>query len=188
MTYGLPFTPFSPTLPLPGGHTVSAKQNLLASFSRALFIWSGWNLMWWWNSSSWTPWDSSKGYWKKGNNCCFIDCFKNFNVGMHSDVYESIWFKLGMMIDTVVLYILILVKLTWPWFKVTGMLESKIFCANYLTKCSVDLNWIWKCWDLCDESPHFILSTQYSRERTLLMWLCYLKNPLTFACIQTLTH
>ena len=33
--------------------------------------------------------------------------------GMHSDVYESISFILGMMIDTVVLYVLILVKLTW---------------------------------------------------------------------------
>ena len=31
------------------------------------------------------------------------------NVGVHSDVYESIWFKLGMMIDIIKLYILILI-------------------------------------------------------------------------------
>ena len=33
----------------------------------------------------------------------------NFNVDMHSDVYESIWLKLGVMIETIVLYILILI-------------------------------------------------------------------------------
>ena len=32
----------------------------------------------------------------KGNNCCFTDCVKNFNVGMHPDVY--IWFKFAMTI------------------------------------------------------------------------------------------
>ena len=48
---------------------------------------------------------------KKGNNCCCTDCFKVnfFNVGMHLDMFESIWFKLGMMIDFIALYILILV-------------------------------------------------------------------------------
>ena len=34
---------------------------------------------------------------------------KDFTVGMHSDVYELIWFKLSVMIDTTELYILILV-------------------------------------------------------------------------------
>ena len=28
-------------------------------------------------------------------------CIKNFNVGVHSDVYELIWFKFGVMMDTV---------------------------------------------------------------------------------------
>ena len=36
---------------------------------------------------------------------------KNVSVGMHLDVYVWIWFKLSMMIDTIELYILILV---WP--------------------------------------------------------------------------
>ena len=31
---------------------------------------------------------------------------------MHSGVQESIWFNVGMMIDTIELYILIVVKLT----------------------------------------------------------------------------
>ena len=33
---------------------------------------------------------------------------KYLNVGMHSDIYEWIWLKLDMMIDTTTLYILIL--------------------------------------------------------------------------------
>ena len=48
----------------------------------------------------------------KGNNCCFADCVKNINIGMHSDVYKSIWSKLGVMLRTIILYILILVHLT----------------------------------------------------------------------------
>ena len=31
------------------------------------------------------------------------------NIGMHSNVYEPIWFQLGMMIDTIEIYILTLV-------------------------------------------------------------------------------
>ena len=34
---------------------------------------------------------------------------KNFSIGMQSDVYESIWLKLGVMTHAIVLYILILV-------------------------------------------------------------------------------
>ena len=52
------FIPLSLTLTLPGGHKVSTKQNLLASFSRTLFVWSELKLMWWWSNSSWTSWDS----------------------------------------------------------------------------------------------------------------------------------
>ena len=47
------FIPIALTLTLAGGYKVSAKQNLLASFSHTLFDWSGWGLMWFGNSSSW---------------------------------------------------------------------------------------------------------------------------------------
>ena len=30
----------------------------------------------------------------KGNNCSFTNCIKNFNIGMYSEVYKSIWFLL----------------------------------------------------------------------------------------------
>ena len=34
----------------------------------------------------------SKICWNKGNNCCFTDCMKK--IGMHIEVYKSVWFKL----------------------------------------------------------------------------------------------
>ena len=34
---------------------------------------------------------------------------KNMHIGLHSDVYQSIWFKVSMMIDVIKLYILTLV-------------------------------------------------------------------------------
>ena len=74
-------------LTLAGGHKVSVKQNLLTPFSHTLFNWMGWNLIWWWSISL-----LSESSWIKGKSCCFIDCIRNCNVGMHS-VYELIWFK-----------------------------------------------------------------------------------------------
>ena len=55
----------------------------------------------------------SKSFGNKENNCCFTDCVqktKSFlNTVMHSDIYELVLFKHSMMMDTIVLYILILV-------------------------------------------------------------------------------
>ena len=83
---------------------------------------------------------------------------------MHSDVYDRIWVKLSMVIDTVVLYLWSLASWPWPSFKVTLVRETKN-CTNYLTKFVINLNWIWftieTCW--CDQlHTHFILSIQYS--------------------------
>ena len=50
--------------------------------------------------------------WNKKKSAVLFTGSKNFNVGMHSDVYELIWFKFSMIIDTIVLYILILVRIT----------------------------------------------------------------------------
>ena len=51
------FVPLLFTLILPGGHKVSTNQDLLALSFRTLFIWSRWNLIWWWSNSSWTSQD-----------------------------------------------------------------------------------------------------------------------------------
>ena len=57
-----------------------------------------------------------KSYWKKRNTferkeipAALQTVSKNFNVGMHLDVYEWIWCKLGLMIDTIVVCILLLI-------------------------------------------------------------------------------
>ena len=40
----------------------------------------------------------------------FLTASKTFNiVGMHSEIYKSSWFKVALVKDTIVLYILILV-------------------------------------------------------------------------------
>ena len=45
----------------------------------------------------------------RGTTAVLLTVSKNFIVDMHSDVWELIWFKLGMMIDTVKFDILVLV-------------------------------------------------------------------------------
>ena len=75
-------------------------------------------------------------YWVEGNNCCFTECQQNFiNVSMHSDVYKLICLKIGLMIDTMELYILMLAFVTWLCIKVTGVWGIKNVCPTYLTKC-----------------------------------------------------
>ena len=71
------FVPPSLTLTMSGGHKVSAKENLLVSFSCTLFIGSGWNLIWWWGNWSWASWD----YWdllkRRGITAVFLTTWKN---------------------------------------------------------------------------------------------------------------
>ena len=104
--------PLSLTLILPGGHKVSAKQNLLASFSPTFFSLSGWNVLWWWSNSSRTAWEN---FWvgfveTREITAVLLTASQKFHFGMHSNVCKLFWFKLSM-IDTIVLYVLILV-----WF------------------------------------------------------------------------
>ena len=37
----------------------------------------------------------------KGSNCCFSDCIKKTNIGMHLDIYEMVWFKLYRTISRI---------------------------------------------------------------------------------------
>ena len=173
-------------LTLPAGHKVIAKQNLLASFSTTLFIWSGWNLMLWWSNSSWTSWDYFRVRFieTSGITAVLQTLSKNFIVCLHSDFYELILFKLGTMMDTVVLcvfffFFFFLFITFWycsnwfrPWFKVTGVREKDKFCINYLTKFEIDLNGIWYAFETCwldEPHTHYIISSiEYSRKRTLI--------------------
>ena len=83
---------------------------LLTMHNSALFNWSRGNLVWCWSNLSTT---TQYYFWVR-----FIEtreittiwqCEKNFNVDMHLDVCESIWFKVGIMKDAIVLYIFMLV-------------------------------------------------------------------------------
>ena len=72
----------------------------------------------------------SEIYWNKGSNCCFTDCVqKIFNVSIDSDVCKWIWFKLGMMIDSIVLHILQVVWLTLTSIQGHGSVrKQKLLC------------------------------------------------------------
>ena len=52
------------------------------------------------------------------------------------------------------------------------MQESRKFCAKYLKKFSTVLDGIWQAVERSPDEPHihFILSDQYSRDRSLLTW------------------
>ena len=98
------------TLNLAGNDKVSTTHNLLASFSHTLFNCMGWNLLWGWGSSRWTSRDY---FWvtfirSREISTALLTALKDISVGMHSNIYEHIWLKLCMMIDTTKLYILIL--------------------------------------------------------------------------------
>ena len=144
--------PLPVTLTSVGGHIVSTEQNLLASLSHKLFNWMGWNLVCWWGKSSWTSWF-----------CFWVRCIEswehifavllsvsnNFNVGMHLDIYDPIWFKLDTLINISELYILIIISVTWPWFRVTVMRESKNSYAIYCTKSRMDFDGMWYAIRIC---------------------------------------
>ena len=166
------FIPLSLTLTLLGGHEVSEKQNLLASFSRTLFNWSNWNLI---GVKAFQveyhendfEWDLVK-QWKI--TAVLLTPSKFFDVGMYSDIYESIWFNLRSQ-------------------------ESKKFFANYLTKFSM-FGWNLVCWwDLLVwwTSYSFYLVHSIFKGENLTNVISLKKKQtkpqtLTLAFIKTFTH
>ena len=94
------------------GSEIEHEQNLLTSFSHIHFNWSRWNFI---KCQS----NSSSSYWfcfwviiieSREISAVLLTVWKICNIVMHLDVYELIWFKLDMVIDSSQLYILILVK------------------------------------------------------------------------------
>ena len=124
------FVPFSMTLALSGGHKVSTKQRISSIFSptfelikveldavlklfkKNILILQNWMLSW--SYSSRTSWYY---FWVRFNEkretaAVLLTASENWNVGIHSDIYELIWCRLGAIVDTIELYSLILLCMT----------------------------------------------------------------------------
>ena len=104
------FMPLSVTFALAEGHrkAKNRKQNLLNLFCHTLVKWSGLNL-----NMVLKHFMLNILKLRSGEINChrkklqFYWLSKNFNIGVHSAVYTPIWFKLGVVIDTTGLYVLI---------------------------------------------------------------------------------
>ena len=133
------------------------KENLMASFSRTLFNWSGWNFIWCWSKSSWTSWYYFWATFKGTREITAVlwTVSKTFKVGMLSDVYEWIWFATwcddryccALHVDTS------LTDLDLDSIS-QGCDKAKISAPINLTKFSIDLNGRWFADEtcLCDET------------------------------------
>ena len=66
----------------------------------------------------------------------------NINVGTYVNIYKLVWFKLGMVIDTIDFNIFILVIVTLILIQGLRRQDSykQNFCPYFLTKFSVDLD------------------------------------------------
>ena len=112
-------------------------------------------LLWCWSNSSLI---SKYNFWMRFSETREITAIlctapQKFNVGMHSDIYATVWSKDGLMVEAnaaIELCILTLIWLTLTLIK--GHSVSKNCCANYLTKSFMGLcrNWhaVETCW--CD--------------------------------------
>ena len=93
-----------------------------------------------------------------------------FNVGTHLDKYQWIWFKLGMIIETIEVYIFISVCVTFDQDSRSGGKQRFIICqlSSYPPKFSMDLDGIWNDGETywSDERHlHLVLSDSHARER-----------------------
>ena len=93
----------------------------------------------------------------KGENSAEVIFWKKtmFNIIMCQDTFEPICFKLGMMLNTTKLYILIPVWMTLMFIqghRVTGNLEfvESICCQVAWSNSNVSDGWLWKR-DDCEE-------------------------------------
>ena len=81
--------------------------------------------MWWWSNSNWTYCDYFWVSFIETEGITAVLLTVSINIGMQSGVYESVCFKLGMMRDTIALYILIRVNLTLTFLQVYRSLTKQ---------------------------------------------------------------
>ena len=92
--------------------------------------------------------------------------------GLEPSVYESVWFRVGVMIDSNELCISILILLAFTSIQGQGGARNqKLLCQLSLGIFSVGGLWYTVEICQCDERPiHCVMFMQYSREETLQMW------------------
>ena len=82
----------------------------------------------------------------KGNNCCLTDYITKINIGTHSDIYELVWFKLRMMIDTTEHCVLTAVHVTLILIQGHREAGKETFSAKYVSKVLVGFGWNLACY------------------------------------------
>ena len=122
------FTSLSLTLTLTGGHNVSSEQNLLVSFSRTLFNWSGRSMIWCWSNWSLLSWH-------------------HLTVNVFTRHLWISFVQIGLMIYSTELFILIQFCMTLSLIQSHWSVKKQKPCANYLTKLSVWVKSVY-CWDM----------------------------------------
>ena len=74
--------------------------------------------------------------------CGFVNKQKNKqkNSGMYSDIFRLISFKLGMIIKTTRVYMLVSVWMTWTFILGHSCMRNQKFCVHFLGNFTVDLD------------------------------------------------
>ena len=101
---------------------------------------------------------------------------KNVNADLYLDIYESISFKLGMIIETTKLYIFISVCMTLTFIQGHCCMSKKkkikkTVCVHFFAKSAVDLDevqYVATTSSFVEAHAKFMFHTYYSRERSLL--------------------
>ena len=144
------FIPYLLTLTLPGD-TRSAQTKTSWIYFLALFIWSGWNLMWSWSNLSWTSWDH---IWlrvieRREITDCFTDCVKWIK---HWHAFRHLWINLIQI-----------------WY------NDRYCCTPQFNTSLVDLDFDWRpqeC-ETANISYSFCLVHSAFKAEALLMWFCF---------------
>ena len=76
----------------------------------------------------------------EGNHCCFIGCITHFNIDIHSNVYEPIFFKLNMMIVASKSYVFVPVYVAVILNKDHRIARKQNIYGSYLAQFSIDLD------------------------------------------------
>ena len=133
-----------------------------------------------WGSSRWASWYYFSTFIESRKMTAVVPTALNsFSVGMHLDVYDTIWFKLGLIIDTVEHHILMLIWLTLTFIQ--GHISARNFRKQKTSVWMISQSFLLIWWNLvcCGDLLNLILilssliSMQGRRESyvTLLKYL-----------------